>query len=72
MNWTNLIYRSNPIIKQELFTGDAAGLAASNFDPAKPTKIFAHGWTENGYNDPVTLSIRDGINAHFVIRVKNN
>lgn len=52
--------RQNRLVYQELISGDALNLAASNFVASKPTKIFAHGWMGNGYNYGPVLSIRDG------------
>ena len=56
----NLWTRSNPILLQEVINGNALSLTSSNFDATKPTKIFAHGWLMNGYNDATVLNMRDG------------
>jgi hypothetical protein len=61
----NLWTRNNPVTLQELFIGDAASLAASNFDISKPTKIFAHGWRMNGYDNNAVFSLRDGMTNYF-------
>ena len=61
----NLWTRINPITLQELFIGDAVSLAASNFDSSKPTKVFAHGWRMNGYDNNAVFSLRDGIPYSF-------
>ncbi|EFX89463.1 hypothetical protein DAPPUDRAFT_303060 [Daphnia pulex] len=55
----NLWTRNNPVTLQELFIGDATSLAASNFDSSKPTKVFAHGWRMNGYDNNAVFSLRD-------------
>lgn len=57
----NLWTRSNPILLQEIINGNSLSLSSSNFDASKPTKIFAHGWLMNGYNNPTVLAMRDGM-----------
>ena len=55
-----LLLRQNPTTLQELFINNTDILAASNFDSSKPTKVFAHGWRMNGYDNEAVLNIRDG------------
>lgn len=52
--WT----RQNPNIFQVLTIGDAAALSRSNYDSAKATKVYAHGWTMSGY-DTTATNLRD-------------
>ena len=52
--WT----RRNPTIFQVLVVDNPIFLAASNYDPNNPTRIYAHGFTENGQND-LSLRLRD-------------
>ena len=68
----NLWTRNNPVTLQELFIGDAASLAASNFDTSKPTKVFAHGWRMNGYDNNAVFSLRDGMISYSFQDSKNN
>jgi hypothetical protein len=51
--------RRNPLLFQELFINDERGLSASNFVRTNPTKIYVHGFTENGQND-LSFRIRGG------------
>lgn len=55
----NLWTRNNPTSLQELFIGDIATLAESNFDTSKPTKVFAHGWRMNGYDNDAVINLRN-------------
>lgn len=55
-----MVHRQNPITLQELFINDVDVLSGSNYDSSKPTKIFAHGWRMNGYDNEAVLGIRDG------------
>lgn len=50
--------RRNPLLFQELFINDERGLSASNFVPTDPTKIYVHGFTENGQFD-LSLRVRE-------------
>lgn len=68
----NLWTRNNPVTLQELFIGDAASLAASNFDASKPTKVFAHGWRMNGYDNNAVFSLRDRMISYSFQDSKNN
>nr|CAH0104974.1 unnamed protein product [Daphnia galeata] len=65
MLWT----RRNPLLFQELFINDERGLSASNFVRTNPTKIYVHGFTENGQND-LSFRIRGGYlekeNCNFI------
>ncbi|XP_046639786.1 lipase member H-like isoform X1 [Daphnia pulicaria] len=45
--WT----RRNSFLFQELFINDVNVLAASSYVKTKPTKIYVHGFTENGQGD---------------------
>jgi hypothetical protein len=60
----NLWTRSNQLSYQELINGNALNLAASNFDVTKPTKIFAHGWLMNGYNDGTVIAMKNGTTGY--------
>jgi len=53
--WT----RDSPYQLKELIIGDQTSLEASGFRKLKPTKIFAHGFTNNGYNYPHIIKMRD-------------
>nr|CAH0104972.1 unnamed protein product [Daphnia galeata] len=67
----NLWTRNNPVTLQELFIGDAASLAASNFDTSKPTKVFAHGWRMNGYDNNAVFSLRDGFDKQCLYHLNS-
>ncbi|KFB37746.1 hypothetical protein ZHAS_00005059 [Anopheles sinensis] len=58
----DLIYRlftqANPTTAQVLEFGNPASIAASNFNPAHPTRITIHGWTSHG-NDGMNTNIRN-------------
>jgi hypothetical protein len=43
---------------QELFINDTATLRSSNYVRKNPTRIYAHGFTENGQNR-LSLRLRD-------------
>jgi Lipase len=58
--WT----RRNPTVFQLLINDDVTVLDASNYDPTNPTKIYVHGWTENGQNN-LSLQMRDSTYFHF-------
>lgn len=44
-------FRRNSFLFQELFINDVNVLAASSYVKTKPTKIYVHGFTENGQGD---------------------
>jgi hypothetical protein len=53
--WT----RRNPEVYQELTDGDATSLQASNFNAKLPTKVFVHGFSENGRDSDKVVNMRD-------------
>ncbi|KZS04561.1 putative Pancreatic lipase-related protein 2 [Daphnia magna] len=53
--WT----RRNPKIFEELLIGDVLSLTLSNYVRTNPTRIYVHGWTENGQNK-LSRNLRDG------------
>ncbi|XP_052873231.1 pancreatic triacylglycerol lipase-like [Anopheles cruzii] len=53
-----LFTRANPTTPQMLQFGNPASIAASNFNPAHPTRFTIHGWGSNG-NDGMNTGIRD-------------
>ncbi|KAK4016886.1 hypothetical protein OUZ56_031851 [Daphnia magna] len=53
--WT----RRNPKIFEELLIGDVLSLTLSNYVRTNPTRIYVHGWTENGQNR-LSRNLRDG------------
>jgi len=53
--WTS----QNPTEFQELEIGDVSKLTESGFNNDVPTKIFAHGFINNGYSTPIVLDMRD-------------
>jgi len=53
--WT----RQNPTDFQELKIGDVSKLTESGFNSNVPTKIFAHGFTENGHTLTYIMNMRD-------------
>ena len=57
---SKLVFRDSPYQLKELIIGDQTSLEASGFRKLKPTKIFAHGFTNNGYNYPHIIKMRDG------------
>ncbi|EFX89464.1 hypothetical protein DAPPUDRAFT_303061 [Daphnia pulex] len=60
----NLWTRSNQLVYQELINGNALNLATSNFDVAKPTKIFAHGWLMDGHSDGTVIAMKNAFLNH--------
>lgn len=53
-----LYTQRNPIEMQTIRTGDVESLAASYFDPSRPTRIVIHGWNSKG---SVTQTFQRGI-----------
>jgi len=53
--WT----RRSPSKLVELKTGNVSSLNESGYDKNLPTKIFAHGFEMNGYNNEEVMNIRD-------------
>jgi len=53
--WT----RQNPTEFQELKIGDVSKLTESGFNNDVPTKIFAHGFTDNGHSLKFVMNMRD-------------
>ena len=58
-------FSQNPTEFQELEIGDVSKLTESGFNNDVPTKIFAHGFINNGYSTPIVLDMRDGILPFF-------
>ncbi|XP_050091952.1 uncharacterized protein LOC126575349 [Anopheles aquasalis] len=57
-----LFTRANPTTPQILEFGNPASIAASNFNPAHPTRFTIHGWNSNG-NDGMNTNIRNRYHA---------
>lgn len=54
-----ICFRRNPKIFEELLIGDVLSLTLSNYVRTNPTRIYVHGWTENGQNK-LSRNLRDG------------
>ena len=52
--------RQRPTKLYQLKTGDETNLKESGYDKTLPTKIFAHGFEMNGYDNEEVLKVRDG------------
>ncbi|CAD7079338.1 unnamed protein product [Hermetia illucens] len=46
-----LYTKKNSVTAQQIATGDASALRASNFDPKNPTRFIAHGWRQSHTSD---------------------
>ena len=49
---------------------DTNGLKSSFYDHSKPTRIFAHGYTMNGYDNQVVLDMKQGLNTLEINLIK--
>jgi len=58
--WT----RQRPTKLYQLKTGDETNLKESGYDKTLPTKIFAHGFEMNGYDNEEVLKVRDEYLKH--------
>ncbi|XP_055598369.1 pancreatic triacylglycerol lipase-like [Uranotaenia lowii] len=53
-----LYTQQNPDVPQTIILENSASLAASNFNPAHPTRFIIHGWNNNGFSE-VNMMLKD-------------
>ena len=63
-------FRDSPYNLRELINGNETSLKISGFRKLAPTKIFAHGFSNNGHSNKHVLEMRNGIFPLFISTTK--